>query len=234
MTEPYNDDKAVFEDVVRSMEAEIVNAGAHLVIDAEARRAYSRQIQALSEELSHKASTGRLSWKQAASEAQEIRNTVMELMRSRSTPVGSAIAQKMKSEGRTLNELVARKTGQLFGPAAHFDRLSNSQKNRVYAEVVKSAGKSNPKVNAVMAKASYAGRGLIVVSLALSIYTVATADDKLQAAGREVAVSAASIGGGFAMGAAAGLACGPGAPVCVAVGAFVGGALAAFAMTSFW
>ena len=99
---------------------------------------------------------------------------------------------------------------------------------------MKSAGKSNPKVNAVMAKASYAGRGLIVVSLALSIYTVATADDKLQAAGKEVAVSAASISGGVAMGAAAGLACGPGAPVCVAVGAFVGGALAAFAMTSFW
>ena len=32
----------------------------------------------------------------------------------------------------------------------------------------------------------------------------------------------------------AGLACGPGAPVCVTLGAFVGGALAAIGIDSFW
>ncbi len=42
------------------------------------------------------------------------------------------------------------------------------------------------------------------------------------------------IAGGIAGGAAAGLVCGPGAPVCVGIGAFVGGALAAFGVSLFF
>ena len=45
---------------------------------------------------------------------------------------------------------------------------------------------------------------------------------------------AASIGGSMAGGALAGLACGPGAPVCVTLGAFVAGTLAAFGVSTFW
>ena len=127
-----------------------------------------------------------------------------------------------------MNELVARKVQQLFGQRAVFDRLMPRQKDQVYAEIVKSAGKSNPRVTATMRRLSRAGRGLIILSIALSIYSIATAEDKSAAAGREVAVTGAGIAGGIAGGAVAGLACGPGAPVCVAVGAFVGGALAAF------
>lgn len=85
-----------------------------------------------------------------------------------------------------------------------------------------------------MRRLSYAGKGLIALSIALSVYTAATAEDKVDAAGRELAVSGAGIGGGIAGGALAGLACGPGAPVCVTVGAFVGGALAAFGVSMIW
>lgn len=60
------------------------------------------------------------------------------------------------------------------------------------------------------------------------------ADDKAKAAGRELVVTGAAVGGGIAAGALAGLACGPGAPVCVTLGAFVGGALAAFGVDFFW
>ncbi|QCP13991.1 hypothetical protein FCL38_28915 [Pseudoduganella umbonata] len=45
---------------------------------------------------------------------------------------------------------------------------------------------------------------------------------------------APGIGGSIAAGALAGLACGPGAPVCVTIGAFVGGALAAFGAGFVW
>lgn len=74
----------------------------------------------------------------------------------------------------------------------------------------------------------------IFVSVAISVYTIATADNKFDAAGKEIAVTGASIAGGIAGGALAGLACGPGAPVCVTVGAFVGGALAAFGVSAIW
>jgi len=50
---------------------------------------------------------------------------------------------------------------------------------------------------------------LLVVSIALSVYTVATAEDKVDAAGREVAVTSAGIAGGIAGGASLALPVGP-------------------------
>ncbi len=228
------EDRKVFESAIRALESEVANIGAHLTVDATARQAYSRQIRAMSAELSIMASSGRITWAQAASQANETRNIIMEVVRTRSTPVGLAIAQKMKQQGRTLNELVAKKSQSLFGKGVLFDDLTVEKQNQVYSEVVKSAGKSDPKVTAAMKKLSHAGRGLLFLSVALSVYTVATAENKFDAAGKEIAITGAGIGGGIAGGALAGLACGPGAPVCVTVGAFVGGALAAFGVGLIW
>lgn len=223
-----NDDRKLFDSALRALEAEIANVGAHLALDASARQFYTRQIRAMADELRVQVQSGRLTWAQAAEQANVARNGIMEVVRSRSTPVGRAMAEQLKRQGKTLNELVARKTVQLFGSKAVFERLPDSDKNKVFAEIVSAAGKSNPKVTSTMRTLSRAGRGLIVLSVALSVYAVLTADDKTRVAGREVVVTTAGIGGGIAGGALAGLACGPGAPVCVAVGAFIGGALAAF------
>lgn len=228
------DDRRLFEHAIQALEAEVANAGAHLALDSNARQLYSSQIRALAEELAGEANAGRMSWRQAAEQARAARNDIMEIVRSRSTPVGRAMAERLKSQGRTLNELIARKTIELFGPGADFNKLGGAQQNRVYAEIVKSAGKSNPRVDLAMRRLSRAGRGLLFLSIAISVYEVAVADDKLDTAGRELAVTGAGIGGGIAGGALAGLACGPGAPVCVTVGAFIGGALAAFGVDLFW
>jgi hypothetical protein len=227
-------DKQRFEDEIRALEAEIPNIGAHLALDGSARVAYSRQIKAMADELRAEASSGRISWAQAAERAQTTRNTIMQVIRARSTSVGRAMAEQIKREGKTLNELVARKVQQLYGPGANFNRLSAAQQNNVYGEIVKSAGKSNPTVTAAMRNLSRAGRGLLFLSLALSIYTIANSDNKPRAIAREATITGAGIGGGIAGGALAGLACGPGAPVCVTIGAFVGGALAAFGVSALW
>lgn len=217
-----------FESAINALRAEIANVAAHMAIDGSARAAYDRNARRFADELRQRARAGRISWKQAATEANQIRNVVMQSTRGRSTPVGRAFAERIKSQGRTLNEMIAKKTIDTFGESAKFSQLSDAQKNRVYAEVVRSSGKSNAQITPLMRKVSRAGRALLVMSLALSIYTVATAEDKTAAAQREGAVMGAGIAGGMAGGALAGLACGPGAPVCVAAGAFVGGALAAF------
>ncbi|SBS25745.1 hypothetical protein MSP8887_00253 [Marinomonas spartinae] len=227
-------DKAAFESAIRALESEVANIGAHLTVDSTARQMYSKQIRAMSTELRIMASTGKITWAQAASQANEARNVIMELVRTRSTPIGLAIAQKMKQQGRTLNELIAKKAQALFGRGVSFNDLAVEQQNRVYSEIVKSAGKSDPKVTTAMKKLSHAGRGFLFLSMAFSVYTVATAENKFDAAGKEVAITGAGIGGGIAGGALAGLACGPGAPVCVTVGAFVGGALAAFGVGLIW
>jgi len=228
------DDRTVFENAIRALEAEVSNAGAHLFADASARQSYTRQIAAVTRELRARVESGALTWRQAAELANEERNTIMEIVRGRSTPVGRAMAESLKTQGKTLNELIARKAAQLFGKDVKFAALTVEQQNAVYGAIVESAGTSNPKVTATMLRMSRAGRALIVVSLAISVYNIATSDDKIGTAEREVAVTGAGIAGGVAGGALAGLACGPGAPVCVTVGAFVGGALAAFGVDHFW
>ena len=108
------------------------------------------------------------------------------------------MAESLKREGKTLNELIARKVEQLYGKRAQFKSLSKIDQNRVYSEIVKSAGKSNPKVTARMRLLSRAGRGLLFISIALSVYTVATSENKLDAAGREITVTGVGIGGALA------------------------------------
>lgn len=226
--------RGAFDSAIRGLEAEIANAGAHLVIDGEARSTYAKLVRGMSDDLAGQVKAGRLTWAQAAEQANESRNAIMDVIRSRSTPVGRAMAEQMKAQGLTLNALIARNTTQLFGKEASFPQLSAAQQNTVFAEIVHSAGKSNPRVTANLAKLNRFGRGLLVVSIGISVYTVATSDDKLAAAGREAAVTGGGIAGGIAGGALAGLACGPGAPACVTVGAFVGGALAAFGIDWLW
>jgi hypothetical protein len=70
--------------------------------------------------------------------------------------------------------------------------------------------------------------------MALSTYEIATSSNKVAAFQKELAINGASIAGGIADGALAGLACGPAAPICVTVGAFVGGSLAAFGTGYIW
>lgn len=159
---------------------------------------------------------------------------VMEILRRCSTPIGRAVAEKLKPTGTTLNKQIALKTQQQH-PGKDFNHLTSTQQNEVYKKIVTSSGSSRGTVNACMRNLSPAGRGLIALSIAVSTYNIASAEDKVAATKREVAVSGAGIGGAVAGGALAGLACGSGAPVCVTIGAFAGGALAAFGMDYlFW
>lgn len=103
-----------------------------------------------------------------------------------------------------------------------------------FFEIVASAGRPQATFSRNVLRLSYLGRSLILQSLALSTYNVLTARNKSNAIKRELTTATAGIGGGIAGGALAGLACGPGAPVCVTMGAFVGGALAAFGAGFIW
>ena len=227
-------DKETFENAIKSLEATTASAGMHLEIDSTARRIYAREIKVMSENFRRHVARGALTWSQAADQAHHTRNVVMHLTRSRTTPVARAFAEHKKAEGRGLNALVADKTSKLFGKNAVFAKLNQSQQNRIFAEIVASAGRSQPKFTRNVLRLSYLGRGVILLSLALSTYNVLSARDKSTAIKRELVTTTAGIGGSIAAGAVAGLACGPGAPVCVTIGAFIGGALAAFGAGFIW
>lgn len=71
----------------KALEAQVVNVGFHMVMGAEARQLYSRQIKRFSEELKLEVKQGKISWKEAAKKANETRNVIMEIIRGKSTPV---------------------------------------------------------------------------------------------------------------------------------------------------
>lgn len=227
-------DEELFENAIKSLEATAASAGVHLKIDSTARRIYAREIQIMSDNYRREVASGKLTWAQAAEQAQLTRNVIMQLIRSRTTPVARAIAQRTKAEGRGLNALVAEKTTKLFGKNADFTKLSASKQNSVFAEIVASAGRSDQTFTRNVRRLSSLGRSVILLSLALSTYNVLTARDKSTAVKRELLTTTAGIGGSIGAGALAGLACGPGAPLCVTIGAFVGGALAAFGAGFMW
>lgn len=217
-----------FDAAINALQGDVAAAAARLSVDPRLRIEYSKRIKEMAEDLKSRANLGLITWEQAAREAQETRNLIMEMIRTHSTPLGRAMAERIKSSGKTLNELVAKKATSMFGPKVNFATLSETQKNQVYASIVESAGKSNPKVNLKMLQLSRAGKGLIVLSIAISVYEIYTAEDKVTETGKQLAVNGAGIAGGAAGGALAGLVCGPGAPVCVLIGRLAGGALAAF------
>ena len=227
-------DRKLFDNAVTALQGTLANAGAHLTIDSATRSAYNKQIRIMAEELRKDARAGKISWANAAKQANVARNTILDLFRWRSTPVGRAVAQRLKANGRTLNDLIAKKSQSLYGKDSNFNNLKETQKNKVFGEIVKSAGKPNADLSSTMKKLGHAGRGLIVLTIAISVYNIATAEDKIVAAKKEGSITAGGIAGGVAGGALAGLACGPGAPVCVTVGAFIGGVLGAFGVSLFW
>lgn len=227
-------DEAAFDNAIKSLEATAASAAMHLEVDSTARRLYAREIKVMSDNLRRDVTRGKLTWAQAAEQAQATRNAVMQLTRSRTTPIARAFAERKKAEGRGLNALVAEKTMKLFGKNTAFTKLTPSKQNRVFAEIVASAGRSQPTITRNVRRLSHLGRSVILLSLALSAYNVLTARNKSTAVKRELVTTTAGIGGSIAAGALAGLACGPGAPVCVTIGAFVGGALAAFGAGFIW
>lgn len=115
-----DNDEAIFNSTMKSLEAQITNVGAHLSIDTRARLLYIQEIKNMSDKLRADAISRRISWAAAARQAQETRNLIMGIIRARSTPVGRAFAESMKQKGYSLNQLIALKTVQLNGEQALF------------------------------------------------------------------------------------------------------------------
>ncbi len=227
-------DQTAFEEAIQLLQTEAANVGAQLAWDGATRKAYARNIQAMSTDIRLQVQAGNISWAKAAEQAHQMRDVIMQTIRGRSSPIGRAMAEAMKRIGPTFNAMVARKAIQLFGKDADFGLLNSAQKDRIFAAIVESAGEANPRVMEQMRVASRAGRALLVFSIAMSVYNIATSNDKVNATKKEIVITGAGIAGGALGGAAAGLMCGPGAPACVVVGAFVGGAMAAMGVEWAW
>lgn len=216
---------ADLESALSLLKTEATNFSIRFINDARVRQGYIRETEFVSKVITEEVATGRLTPFEGAQEANKIRNSIMESARINSSDLGQAQAEALKATGKSLQELEEYYAKRLFKKA--FNTLSQVDKNRVWLEIVEASGRPRPAMNIKAARLAKVGRGLIFVSVAFAVYNVATAEDKGRQVVKEGATAGAGVLGGMAGGAVAGLACGPGAPVCVGVGIFVGGAIAA-------
>ncbi|HYO53309.1 hypothetical protein [Archangium sp.] len=209
------------EQAIHALQAEAVNFAFRWINDNNVRRDYLTSVQQYSRELQDAVHRHELSAAEAAQEAVEMRNRLMELSRFKLSDIGKAYSSSLKAQGRPLEALLEKYAQQFY--KRPFSALNRAQQDTVFLEIVKSSGRVNPTVTVRSARLSRMGRGLLLVSVGVAAYNILTAENKVDAAGREAASLGGGMLGGAAGGAAAGLLCGPGAPVCVTIGVFVGG-----------
>jgi hypothetical protein len=212
--------------VLQDVETEAVNFGYRFVKDAQVRRDYISSIRKMSMETMTAYRSGAITAEEGARTAQAMRNTIMDAQRAISSDLGRAIAEKGKLRGKSLPELQERYAGEVFG--SKFESLADGQKARVFSTIIERSGVDRARFSVWTPRLARIGRGLELLTVAIAVYNITTAQDKLEAAAKEGVAAGGGFLGGAAGGALAGLACGPGAPVCVTIGIFAGGALGAF------
>ncbi len=209
------------------------NLSGHVILDNKTRSLYQTEIRKMANSLKQQVRAGTITWEEAAIQACKTRNEILFIMRKQTTPVGLAFSQRLKQGGRLLDELINEHTEKLF-PNKTFLSLNLHDKDQVYLRIVQSSARARSGLSLIIKRLNTAAHGLIVVSVAVSVWSVATSEHRLKAAEHEIVTSGASLAGGVAGGASAGWVCGPAAPYCVTVGAFVGGVLAAFGVGHLW
>ena len=121
----------------------------------------------------------------------------------------------------SFEKLLERYATRLF--RLPFSELSAAQQDQVFQEIIRASGRPNPRFTALARNLGRVGKGLFVVSIAFATYQIVESDRRGREFVRQGVGIGAGIGGSIAGGALAGLACGPGAPICMGVGALVGG-----------
>jgi hypothetical protein len=212
---------SVLAEALQQMRDAFVNFGVRFIKDAGVRADYVAKASRYSDDILERVNRGELTAREGAVEAQAMRNGLMDAGRLQSSAIGRAAAELEKATGKTMDELLSKYSRQLF--ARDFAELSTNEQDVVFISIVKAAGRPNPRFTAVSEGLGTAGKGLLIISIAFSVYAIVESERPV----REAVKQTASIGTGFlgslAGGAAAGMVCGPGAPICAGVGVFVGG-----------
>lgn len=206
---------------LRVMEAEAAQFGLRFINDSVARLNYTRLTARYAKYAQRAMEQGTISAREAAERASAMRNVILEAMRLKSSDLGRAIAEKQKPATKAFAWFCDKYAKELF--KKEFALLTEKEVFKVYLRIVERSGAPNTVFTAKALKYGKLGKLCIFATIGIAVFNIAVAEDKADAAKREGVSVLGGIAMGAAGGAAAGLLCGPGAPVCVAVGAFVGG-----------
>jgi polyhydroxyalkanoate synthesis regulator phasin len=211
---------------IDAFEAEATSFAARFIPDHAERLRYMAKIREMSDGMLERVGRGEITAEEGQRLAQQLRNEIMETTRGATSDIGRSWAEALKRQGRTLAEL-QEKYGQILFKR-EFAKLSEAEQGEVFLEVIKASGRAEPAVVVTSLRLAQLSRGLLFITAAVAVYQVATSDRPGREAVKQGTVIGTGVAGAALGGAVAGLACGPGAPVCVALFVFVAGGAAAF------
>jgi len=240
----HDNDRQNCELALRVLDAEVANFGNAANWDDSTQADFEQLLRRFRSEMAQQVFAGQVTWREAAEQTYALRDLIVQVAHAghralvESTTAGTtSTGSAQPPTDRSMNTRVGQTTLDLYGQSAQFNQLTDAQKNQVYAAVVEVARRHViPRVSTAVLATSQAGKGLVVAAQALTVYDVALAQDNAAVAaamGTTQAPGAGPIAGGTAPGETttlAGLACDPGAPVCVTASAFVDGALSALGL----
>lgn len=210
------------DQALAALQASAQNFAWRFIRDANARSTYVQRIAQAAAELRADVVAGRVGAAEGAALAVQTRNTILEEVRAITSAIGKAGAQSIKPQGMTLDDALQKAAEKLF-PGRHFADLNVAQKRQVFNEVIEASGRSKPRITGQIPKWTRIGRGLAVVTIAISVYNIWEAQNKLRQSAKEGATLIGGALGGAAANASAGFLCGPGAPICVTALFVIGG-----------
>lgn len=212
----------IFEHALLMLQTEANNFAYMFIKDARLRSQYSSGIKTMSNELLDDVKSGRISAMSGAQQANYLRNELMDVVRRRSHPILLAYARSLKLNSVGKNDILEKKSMDLFKKS--FSALTAAEVDAVYLEAIAASGRSRESVNRLAAIYGRAGKGLFVLSLAIALYEIYEADNRMRETAKQSAIVGSSIAGGVALGAAsvaAGI-CAATAPICVTVASIAG------------
>jgi hypothetical protein len=213
---------------LRALDQTTLNFSWRMIKDHQVRTHYLKHSKETAHEIYKAVKKHRISPQQGAKEANRIRNDIMAMMRIRSSEIGRAAAEKIKPNPRTLNELEIKYARKEFNQ--EFSALNKPQKDYVWRKIVEASGQPDKTMTIKARVSGFLGRGLVIATAAIVTYNIYTAEDRKEAAKEETVNLIGGALGAAAGSGVAGLACGPGAPVCVTLLIFIGGVVASYGL----
>jgi ribosomal protein L18E len=212
------------QDDIWALEVISSNFAVRFIPDAQTRSMYLNETKSFARALQQKLATGSIGAQEAAIQAQQMRNVIMNSMRGRTSDFGLALAEFMKKEGKTLAQLEEKYADELFRKT--FSTLAKEEQCKVWIKIVEKSGQPQRMASVGAKVMGHVGRGLFALTAVVAVYHVATAEDKVRASGQEISTLGGGLAGAAVLGSAGGI-CGPAAIACVPIGVVLGGLLGA-------
>lgn len=217
------------DEALAALQAQALNFAQQHLQDARARASYVSRIGDMSRQIRADVIAGRATAAEGARMAHAMRNVIMDETRAITSAIGRARAEAMKSTGQTLEQALDKAVDKLY-PGRSLAQLTAAERRAVFLEIIEASGRSRPAVTAQMGRWTRLGRGLLVVTAAISIVNIWAAENRARQAVREGATLGGGALGAAAASASAGFVCGPAAPGCVLALFIIGGVAGALTM----